>query len=240
MKKVLILEDKEINRNTLIKILEEVESSLMVYCASGRDEAYRIAMENDISLFLVDIILDTEVRGDVSGLRFANAIRKIEKYSFTPLIFITSLEDPKMLAYQQLHCYGYIEKPFDENMVKKLVKEALNFPVRESTSEQVFFRNDGIVYSVSEEELIYVEVNRKEISVHTTRENMKIAYRPVHQIMDRLNPNKFVQCNRNSIINKRHIEYVDSVNRYVKLRGVEELVEIGRAMKARVLNEFRD
>lgn len=40
------------------------------------------------------------------------------------------------------------------------------------------------------------------------------------------------------IINKNYVEYVDSVNRYIKLRGVKEYVEIGRTMKEKVVNEF--
>ena len=108
MKKILILEDKEIHIKILENILKDI-NNIQVLVAKTIEEAYKLAMENTINLFLIDIILDTEVRGDVSGLRFVEAVREIPKYSFTPLIFITSLEDPKLFAYKELHCFGYIE-----------------------------------------------------------------------------------------------------------------------------------
>lgn len=240
MKKVLILEDKEIHRRTLMKILEKVQEPLQVYCAQTAAEAYQISMENNINLFLVDIILDTETRGDVSGLKFIDSLRKIPQYSFTPTIFITSLEDPRMYAYKHLHCYGYIEKPFNENVVKNLIEETLSFPTKEPKEEMVYFRNDGIVYSVNSEDIIYIEVSRKEVLIHTVKEDMKVSYMPVKQIMEKLPESSFVQCNRGCIVNKKHVEYVDSVSRYIKLCGDDNLVEIGRAMKERVLDEFRD
>lgn len=240
MKKVLILEDKEIHRKTLTKILEEINAPLQIYSAETVAEAYQISMEHTINLFLVDIILDTEIRGDVSGLKFVESIRKIPQYSFTPIIFTTSLEDPELHAYKDLHCYGYIEKPFDKEVVKNLIKETLNFPETGKSDENVYFRNDGIVYSIKAEDIVYIEVSRKEIIIHTTKEDMTMSYMPVNQILDKLDSSNFIQCNRGCIINKKHVEYMDYVNRYIKLRGVDNYVEIGRAMKARLLDEFRD
>lgn len=238
MKKVLIVEDKEINRKILIKILEDIKEPIQIYAVGTVLEAYKISMENVIHLFLVDIILDTEKRGDISGLKFADSIRKIPHYTFTPLIFITSLEDPEMYAYRDLHCYGYIEKPFDKEMVKDLICQALKFPQINDKNENIYFRKDGIVYSVRTQDIIFIEISRKETLIHTTKEIMSMSYMTAKQLLKELGSSSFIQCNRGCIINKKYVEYVDSVNRYIKLQGVEQYVEIGRTMKEKVMYEF--
>lgn len=238
MKKVLILEDKAIHRKTLIKILEGMDDPVLIFDAGTVAEAYKIAMENTINLFLVDIIIDPEVRGDISGLKFVDSIRKIPHYSFVPVIFITSLEDPEMYAYRDLHCYGYIEKPFNNEEVKNLISKALKFPQKENRNKNVYFRNDGIVYALKTKDIIFIEINRRKVLIHTVKENMTMPYMTSNKILNELDSDNFVRCNRGCIVNKEFVEYIDPVNKYIKLRGVEDYVEIGRTMKERVLNEF--
>ena len=42
-------------------------------------------------MFLVDIILDEDKSSDTSGIKLVEGIRRIPKYMFTPVLFITSL-----------------------------------------------------------------------------------------------------------------------------------------------------
>lgn len=237
MKKILILEDKEIHIEILKKVLEDI-SDIQVLVADTVESAYKLTMENTINLFLVDIILDTEIRGDVSGLRFVEAIREMPKYSFTPLIFITALEDPKMYAFSELHCFGYIEKPFDSTAVKQLISEALEFPYSEKKDKNIYFRNDGVMYAVNSKDIIYIENSKRKLLRHTTKDKFAVPYKTCKEILDELESKKFVQCNRYTIINKDYIERIDYVNRFMKLRDVDEEVEIGVAMKKRLMHEL--
>lgn len=238
MKKVLIVEDKEIQRRALIELLKNVDYTIQVYEAANIEEAYQTAMKNTINLFLVDIILDNDVSGDVSGLNFAENIRKVSKYSFTPLIFITSLEDPKLHAFRETNCLGYIEKPFDPREVERLIKKAFKFPALKDEDKNVFFRKDGIVYSVRQKDIIYIENIKRKLIVHTTKEVLTLPYKTCEQIMEDLASDDFLQCNRHVIINKNFVEIVDFINRYIRLRGVEESIVIGEIMKKRVKDEF--
>lgn len=240
MKNILIVEDKEESRKVLIKILEEVEEPIKIFEAGTISEAYKISMENSIHLFLVDIILNPEKRGDVSGLEFAAAIRKISYYAFSPIIFITSLEDPEMHAYRNLHCYGYVEKPFDEKMVRDLVCQALKFPQINNKNENIYFRKEGIVYSVKIAEIIFAEISRREIEIYTTKEIISMPYMTVKKLLSELGSDDFIQCNRSCIINKKYVEHIDYANRYIKLQDVDKYIEIGRKMKEKVVYEFRN
>ena len=61
-------------------------------CVTGASAA----MLNISKAFTI-ILMDGDA--DVSGIEFAQKIRTIEKYAFTPIIFTTSLEDPKLYAF---------------------------------------------------------------------------------------------------------------------------------------------
>ena len=75
-------------------------------------DAYECLMEKEIDLFVVDIILDKSVQGDSSGLRFVDNVRRVTRYAFTPVIFVTSLEDSRLYTYEKLHCYSFVENPY--------------------------------------------------------------------------------------------------------------------------------
>ncbi len=95
-----------------------------------------------------------------------------------------------------------------------------------------------IVYSVRTDEIIFIESTKRELTVYTTKEKLVIPYMTCKQIMKDLNPDDFIQCNRNTVINKGYVERIDFINRYIKLRGIENEVEIGSSMKKRIKDEF--
>lgn len=235
-KKILILEDKKSHREVLCKIIEELPENVQVYTAADVKSAWQIAMENTIHLFLTDIILCPENLGDVKGLHFAQEIRGVGRYQFTPLIFITSLQDPKLYTYSQLHCFGFIEKPFDPEVVKNLISQALKFPVVEDSDRYAYFKKDGIVYSKYIKDIIRIENVRRKTIIYCKNDILEIPYKTCDEIFAELDSKLFVRCSRYNIINKAYVERIDYVNRYVKLKHIDEQVEIGIKMR----NKFRE
>lgn len=235
MKKILILEDNEAHMKALVKILSEI-NDILIFEAYNMAEANYMLSLNIFDVFLVDIILDTKVAGDVSGIDFVNQIRDNKRYQCTPVVFITSLEDPKLMAYKELHCYNYIEKPFDPKEVVKTVKEAIEIPVPTPKREYAYFRKDGILYSVKVDEIVYIVVSRQGVEIHTIKDCLKLSYRTISEILKNLDSADFVQCNRSMVVNKAYIQQIDLVNRYIRLKGLTTVVEIGTSMK----KQFKD
>lgn len=229
---ILIIEDKEQHIKSLHKILDEVQG-INVFEAHNIAEAYCVLSSNCIHLFLVDIVLDTDAKGDVSGLTFVENIRKDSRYEFTPVIFVTSLEDPKLLSYTQLQCFGYVEKPFESSQVKNLISKALKFPIAVEEDKNLFFRKDGIIYSVKEKDIVYIETSFRKTEIVTKDDKLVIPYKTLSEIMHDLD-NRFIQCSRYAIINRDFIEYVDNANRYIKLRHVDHTLEIGKSYTKRI------
>ena len=81
MRSVLIVEDNVVHMEMLTKILKEIDMEITVYKASNQDEAYAYTMKNRINLFLIDVVLDSKMPGDVSGMRFADRVRRIQIYT---------------------------------------------------------------------------------------------------------------------------------------------------------------
>ena len=239
MKNILILEDNEAHMKALKRILSDI-NDIQIFEAYNMAQANYMLSFNVFDVFLIDIILDTKVPGDVSGIDFVNQIRDNKRYQYTPVIFITSLEDPKLAAYKELHCYNYIEKPFDPKEVLKTVKEAIEIPVPLPKKEYVYFRKDGILYSVKVDEITHIIAGRAGVKIYTKNDCLQLVYHRIADILKMLDNDDFVQCSRSTIINKVYVEYYDFVNKYVKLFGVKDDIELGSNMKKYLGKEFKE
>lgn len=240
MRNVLVVEDDRNMRRHLCEIIKDLKRNVEIFTASNLKEAYEISMEQEIHLFLVDIVLEPENSGDVSGLRFVQEMRGVKRYEFVPVIFITSMQDPKLYTYSQLKCFEFIEKPFDEKQVQKAISVALNFPVTSDHDRFVFFKKDGITYSLCVEEIRYIDIARRNLTVHCESGELQVPYKTCKDMLKELGSTSFTKCSRYTIINKRFIEYVDYARRYVKLKDVKQAFDIGPAMKNKFKKEMEE
>lgn len=236
MKTVLIVEDNETSVEILEKVVRGINPGICIMKADSFEEAYMTAAKNGISLFLIDIILKTNNPGDISGLRFADAVRGMKQYKHTPIVFVTGLEDPKLYAYSELHCYYYIEKPYDIEKAAKIISEALEIPTA-NVEHSVFFRKDGVFYKRDISEVVYIDNTRIRQMVHFIDGDLKLQYKPCKAILEELNSEKMIQCSKHVIVNIDFIDYIDSTNRYIKLKDRREQVEIGVAFKKKFLKD---
>ena len=240
MKKcVLIIEDSPIQMEMLKKLVLEVNPDVVVYTATDLRTAYQIVIEKTIDVFMVDIILDTTKPGDTSGIKLIEKIRTIPRYMFTPVLFITSLEDTTNYAYTDLNCLGYVEKPFSPERVISLVEKALKFSTAKNEDATFCFRKDGILYPVKVHDIVYIESLNHVVTVHTFKNGtLTVPYRPCKDLLDEVDTDCLFQCSRNAIVNKDFVENVDIANRYITLRGVKDKIEVGITFKKIVLAEF--
>ncbi len=239
IKNVLVVEDNEVHMAALEKLLLKIPN-LNIFKAYNMAEACYMLSLREYHLFIVDIILDTKKPGDVSGMDFVSLVRDNKRYSFTPVIFTTSLEDPKLHAYSDLHCYQYIEKPFDEKYVKSIVVQALSFPSIKPMKEYAYFRKDGILYAVRINEIVYITLGKPGVCMYMENDCLKLGYYTATDLQRQLQSNDFVRCNRNIIINKSYIEYADFANGYIKLKNIDKMFEMGAICKKKLREEFKN
>ncbi|MCI9439009.1 MAG: response regulator transcription factor [Lachnospiraceae bacterium] len=239
MKKVLILEDNPVMLEHLSNIVKETKTKACVFSFDNLKDAYQCVMERRIDLFIVDIILDVSLPGDSSGLRFIENVRQINHYAFTPVIVVTSLQDPKLYAYENLHCYGFIEKPFDNKQVSLLVEQALGFP-GVTQSKTLYFQKEGVTLAVECEDIVYVESVNHVLSIYTRQNDvMHIPYITIKKLLEDADSPDFIQCSRSTIVNRRYINNVDFSNRIIHLKDGMGRVDIGVTFKNSLKEMFR-
>lgn len=228
MKKILILEDNKVTMEHLASLINELEIESSLFQCDNIKDAYQYALERDIDLFVVDIILEPRNPGDSSGLKFVDSIRKIEKYIFTPVIIVTSLEDEKLYTYEKLHCYSFVEKPFDPEKMKELLRQCLKFSSNHQMSKTLYFRKDGIILSVNREDIVYVNCENHILNIHTKQGDvLSVPYITLKKFLTEADSADLVQCSRNTIINKNFIHNVDIPNQMIQLKNHMGSVEIG-------------
>lgn len=241
IKNVLIVEDNKTALEMLCQIVEGIETGIEinVYTARNSMEAYQKALQYTIDVFVIDIILEPKKSGDVSGIEFAQKVRNIEKYMFTPMIFTTSLMDPKLYAFTNIHSYAYLEKPYNPDEVKRIITEALEYTTDRKTDKHLFFRRDGLLFAIDISEIIYIENSAHSLTIQTVAEKMKMPYRSCKKLLEEIDNKDFMQCSRSNIVNMKYVLALDSVNRYLILKDGLGNLEIGTAYIKKVKEYFR-
>lgn len=236
----LILEDDEAQLEMLCQIVMQMDSDIQVYTSMRVADACRIVQEHTIDCFLVDIILDTGKSGDTSGAKFVQFIRSMSKYYTTPVLFITSLEDPGNYAYKELHCFDYIEKPFDKERIKANIRKVLQIPVAREADKTLIFRKDGILYPIRCEEICYIQ-NRNHVQyIHLNNQTVfEVQYRTCQDILEEADSQELFQCSRNMIVNRKYVYNIDLVNGYITLKEDGKHLPIGITFKKKVAELFK-
>lgn len=240
--KILILEDNENCRNTLVKIVKSCRSDAKVYAFGRRSDAYLFAFENHVDLFLIDIILEPSKRNDNSGILFADTIREHSGYKLTPIIFITALQGLETDLLKRVHCYDYIEKPIgDGRLVKAHIQEVLNAlssDTRNHQRECIPMRHDGIGYVVYLDEVIYVMNRRGVLYINMVDDVIEIPNLSTKNFLKRVKNTKFFQPIYGTAVNADYIREVDFRNNRVLLKKSNDILPLGGRLKKRFREEF--
>lgn len=238
-KTVLIIEDDHAQMEYLKQLVYEVNAAVNIYTAMESAGAYKILMEKTIDVFLVDIILNPKSSSDTSGIKLVEKMRSIPKYMFTPVLFVTSLEDASGYAYRDLNCLGYIEKPFDSVNVKRMIGKALNYSTEKEKDLTICFRKDGILFPIKENDIVYIESKNHVIYIHLANgDETRFPYMTCKQILEGNDTSHMMQCSRSIIVNKEYVYNIDFVNRYIELKNNLGQVEIGITYKKKVNSEY--
>lgn len=237
---MLIIEDQKDTLEALSELVKSVDSTVTVFPTMDKESAYNIAMEYTINLFLIDIVLEPQKKGgDVSGVVFAQNIRKIDKYIDTPMIFITSLYDSDNWIYSELYCLQFIEKPFDPERVKKEIGRALRFKTICEDDKTWYYHNEGLMRRLFTKDIIYTTSKNHVLHIVTTKETIKIPNFPCKRFIREIDSDNFIRCFRGTVVNAKHISKVDTINRYIYFSSCNEVLEIGQSYKKAFLRHWK-
>lgn len=232
MTSVLILEDCKQSAEALGAIIKESKLDLHALFATNYQEAMELLKREDkFSLFFLDINLDSFEKENKQGLLFAKKIREIPNYAFTPIVFITSTAELELVSYRETQCYSYLVKPYDKKQVLGLLSKLV---IKETTTkkEQLTVKKDGVNYRIYIDDIICIEAIPRGVSLYLKEEILDVKYLSIKQLLEKLPKDHFLQCHRMFVVNTAYIEYVDTVNQFVKLKDIRKTIEIGITYKS--------
>lgn len=240
MKKILIIEDNKYEQIALDKIIHKIDEKAKTFMADNAGEAFTVSMDNDIDMFIVDIVLRPEVEGDVSGMDFVDMIRRVPKYEFVPVVFTTCLEDPQMFAYKDLHCYSYIRKPIHYKEAEHILRQAMKYRNGNCDEEKIYLKQDKIIYSIKKNDIIYVESHGGKMIVKTIKEEIVLFYSSCVKILNLLKSNRFVKCSRSTVVNQDYIKGIDIKNNSLILIDNFGSIPIGKTMRDKLMGDIKN
>lgn len=234
MAKILVLEDDADNRSVLKEMISHISADITVDTAADLAQA-RLLLDSTVSfdLFLLDVNLDAGNRKDKSGLVFAEEIRNVMKYEFTPIVMITSVASLEIEAYRKIHCYQYILKPYSEDEVGSLIRKVLSH-VRAEEKPFIIVKKSGINYKILCEDIIYCRAIPRGVCLYMRGEQLEVPYLTIRQLLDKLPKKEFFQCHRMFVVNQVFVKNCDLVNQMIQMEGYKEKLDIGVTYKAEV------
>ena len=115
MRDILIVDDSK----TSLKMMKRaLENDYKIYSANSAELALEMLERKLIDLVLMDINMP-----DIDGFRAVEEMKRRERCSDVPIIFVTALSDPMTVERCKALGDDYILKPFDKKiMIEKIEK----------------------------------------------------------------------------------------------------------------------
>lgn len=241
MTRILILEDSKDCLQAITAMVEKVSDKVSAVPVNSLEEA-RAALDEaqqPFQAFLLDINLNINDNDDISGITFAREVRMKKEYSFTPIVMITSLSNMELTAYRELHCYQYLVKPYDETDIERLIGKLLFLSQQGETRDAfVVVKKDGVNYKLFCKDIICIKAIPRGVCFVMAKENMKVPYVSIKQLLEQLPKENFLQVHRMCVVNQDYIDYVDTVNGLISMKNGER-VEIGVTYKHDIKQKIR-
>lgn len=204
------------NLNILNK-LDNMLNTLFVKHDLEANVSFKSDKAEDILSYLssnkVDVlILDINLRSNISGLELAEKVRKTNKSTY--IIFTTAHLEYVLLAYK-VKTFDYIPKPLTierlEETILRLYTDMINNP-----KKYLILNNKNVI---NEQDIQYIKKDGMKLIVHTDAKQYE-TYASFNKIMACL-PENFVRCHKSYIVNVNNIRDVETMNNIIKFNHSE-------------------
>lgn len=213
MIRVLLVEDNDYERQRLVQIINANTEGIKVYEAEKGSTAINIIKNHDIDLFLMDIELP-----DISGIKLAEKIRKVPKYEFAHMVFITTHGYLLLDALKKIHCYDFIVKPYENKEIVDVINKLTRAVIRQKKEhvqkrEEIRFKLKSCILRIYVDEILFIESQGRNCIIHTKKKEYEISNYNMSKMLSILPQNYFMQTHKSYIVNINNIREVDKRER---------------------------
>ena len=235
---ILVVEDESIVAKDIQVCLRKLGYNVIGICSTG-ESAVEKALDERPDLIMMDIML----KGEMSGIQAAAAIRKDHDI---PVIFLTAYTDRDTVdKAKETEPYGYIIKPFKEIDIQTAIEIALY----KHSKEKVVKQERDFYYSLVEKQdsidMIFVKANQrlvkikygdiyfiealKDYVVINTLERRYTIHSTMKDIESKMPEKQFVRVHRSFIIRIDKIKEIDHSN--VVMDNDKKIIPVGGSYK---------
>lgn len=248
MYSVILVEDDYMQREILKKMILSINKSIEVYEADSKSAALEIIEKNDINMFLIDIRLK-----DSSGLELAINIRHIPRYEFSQLVFLTTHVDYMLQAFKQTHCYDYILKPYNKNVVQAMLNKIINKEINNLNNRKddcneymdkelaIKIRN-SVFARIKIDAILFIEVNGRDCEINTFDGVYTYINISLKKILELIGCENIVQSHKAFAVNKNYIFKVEKLDvrlSSIYFKNYSKTAMLGNKYKNNIISEFK-
>ncbi|NMS90998.1 response regulator transcription factor [Clostridioides difficile] len=201
MYRVVICEDDIIQRvllkDLISKIFNEISNQVEILEFDSGEQLLDRTLEA-IDIFFLDIQMDK-----LTGIDVAKEIRKRECNS--EIIFITSLMDYVQDGYK-VRAYRYLLKPIQPDDLKDNILACVSDIIKKRDN-YLIVNKKGTINKVLIDEITYIEVNKKNITIHTF-DSFYCMQNSIEKLEKELKMYDFFRCHKSYLINMNHIKSI--------------------------------
>lgn len=178
------------------------------------------------------VILDIDLKSNISGLDLANMIRNKDKNIY--IIFTTGHLEYGLMAYKY-KTFDYIPKPITrerlEDTITRLFEDV-------SGCQTDFIRLDNNKTIIKQDSIQYIQKDGMKTIFYTDTREYE-TYSSFKTIMQQL-PEQFMQCHKSYIVNTSKIASIDSSNNTIVLNTADKNSKcfIGPKYKNKLMEVF--
>jgi DNA-binding LytR/AlgR family response regulator len=201
MYKIAIIEDNKEELSNLLKQIEKYqEEKNVIFDVKTFENAYYFIHDykNDFHIVFMDIDLP-----GVNGMDTAKKLRELDHN--VSLVFVTNLAQYAIKGYE-VDALDFIIKPATMESITYVLDKAMK-RLSASSSATFSLKTARGTISLSENEISYVEVFDHNLVYHTTKGEFTVRGK-LSDLTDKLDPERFVMCNRSFIVNLRYVSNV--------------------------------
>jgi Response regulator of the LytR/AlgR family len=189
------------------------------------EKAFDYIISHDVDI----VFLDIQMPG-TNGLKCAKRILSHKKIH---VIFVTAYTDYAVSSYE-LDALDYLLKPINNARLNKSLEKVRQIRTR-SCSQKIdkdflFIYEKEVLRPIKYDEIRYCRANDKHVEIFT-KNQIFVYENNIGKLEESLRDSVFFRCHRSYIINLKHINLIEPVERtyLVKMEDFGELIPISRS-----------
>lgn len=237
-KLVVILEEDIELALQLKKYIREVNRKTDIFITGNVLEAYKVMRTKAAALLIADLERKDQNRKENPVIRLILQLRKYEMYLFMPIIVLDFSDNYRLYAFRDWHCVGHFVKPVLEDKFKELVHRMLTAIVADEQENFFVVRRHNVRYFVEVKDLMYVQYFNRALHLYmNSGDVLKVDQKPLRMVLEEAKARAIMQCNRNTLVNLRHVEQMDFEEMTITLKS-GTVFRIGSTFEKRICDAW--